>query len=86
MSPTQVFYHVPLISLSLQRANKLGGDGSSRMAAASGTRRPRQLWSMNDLSSELLALIFEQVGDPPPPFPGQPRPAWTSHPQKPWPH
>lgn len=39
------------------------------MATASSLRAPSQKWSLNDLSSELLALILEQVRRPSRPQP-----------------
>lgn len=45
------------------------------MATASSLRAAPQKWSLNDLSSELLALIFEQVGF----FERLPKLPWPGH-------
>ncbi|KAF7533046.1 hypothetical protein G7054_g7422 [Neopestalotiopsis clavispora] len=64
MAPTQVLCQPPppLLSLVPQKLDwHVGNANNIRMATIPSLGQPRQTWSMNDLSSELLALIFEQA-------------------------
>jgi hypothetical protein len=66
MAPTQVLCQPPppLLSLVPQKLDwHVGNANHIRMATIPSLGQPRQTWSMNDLSSELLALIFEQASE-----------------------
>ncbi|KAK6207280.1 hypothetical protein LQW54_007364 [Pestalotiopsis sp. IQ-011] len=64
MAPTQVLCQPTLLSLAPPKLAWHADKSNSnviRMATTSSLEPSRQSWSMNDLSSELLALIFEQL-------------------------
>ncbi|KAH8196268.1 hypothetical protein TruAng_009570 [Truncatella angustata] len=63
MAPTQVLCQPPLLSFTPQMLDWCASHGKYRMAAVSNPAPSRQPWSMNELSSELLALIFEHLRD-----------------------
>ncbi|KAK9777285.1 putative F-box domain-containing protein [Seiridium cardinale] len=66
MAPTQVWCQPSLLSFMPQQLDWHTSNNSNiRMATVPSLdqSRQRQPWSMNDLSSELLVLIFEQLHD-----------------------
>lgn len=61
MAPTQVLRQTSSLSFPPRKLDWLASNGDMRMAAVTDHEQRRQSWSMNDLSSELLDLIFKQV-------------------------
>ncbi|KAI1851962.1 hypothetical protein JX266_002815 [Neoarthrinium moseri] len=61
MISTQVVRPAPVYSSPPHTIGKLKVEGGGRMALVATSEPTRSPWSLNDLSSELLALIFEQL-------------------------